>query len=134
MVMRPDGAVLAMVGGRDYRSKEWNNATQARRQPGSVAKLFVYLAALERGASASQEVSDAPLSVGGRPVRNFDGRYLGGITMGAALARSSNTAAVRLAAGDTAGDQERRPTTGDHGRPVVVRSGRPRARHLGSAR
>jgi penicillin-binding protein 1A len=103
VVMRPDGAVLAMVGGRDYRSTEWNNATQARRQPGSVAKLFVHLAALERGASASQEVSDAPLSVGGRPVRNFDGRYLGGITMGAAIARSSNTAAVRLAAGDTAG-------------------------------
>jgi penicillin-binding protein 1A len=101
-VMRPDGAILAMVGGRDYRAREWNNATQARRQPGSVAKLFVHLAALERGGSPTQTVSDAPLNMGGRPVRNFDGRYLGDIAMGTALARSSNTAAVRLAAGDTA--------------------------------
>jgi penicillin-binding protein 1A len=103
VVMRPaDGAVLAMVGGRDYRATEWNNATQARRQPGSVAKLFVHLAAQERGASPTQTVSDAPLSVGGRPIRNFNGRYLGDIMVGSALARSSNTAAVRLAAGDTA--------------------------------
>ena len=103
VVMRPaDGAVLAMVGGRDFRATEWNNATQARRQPGSVAKLFVWLAALERGASPTQTVSDAPLNTGGRPVRNFDDRYLGDITLEAALARSSNTAAVRLAAGDTA--------------------------------
>jgi penicillin-binding protein 1A len=103
VVMRPaDGAVLAMVGGRDFRATEWNNATQARRQPGSVAKLFTYLAALERGASPTQTVSDAPLNTGGRPVRNFDDRYLGDITLEAALARSSNTAAVRLAAGDTA--------------------------------
>jgi penicillin-binding protein 1A len=103
VVMHPaDGAVLAMVGGRDFRATEWNNATQAWRQPGSVAKLFVYLAALERGVSPTQTVSDDPLGAGGRPVRNFDDRYLGDITVEAALARSSNTAAVRLAAGDTA--------------------------------
>ena len=104
VVMRPaDGAVLAMVGGRDFRATEWNNATQARRQPGSVAKLFVWLAALERGLSPSQTVSDAPLgAAGGRPVRNFDDRYGGDIALEAALARSSNTAAVRLAAADTA--------------------------------
>ena len=103
VVMRPaDGAVLAMVGGRDFRATEWNNATQARRQPGSVAKLFVYLAALERGMPPTQTVSDAPLGAGGRPVRNFDDRYGGDIPLEVALARSSNTAAVRLAAGDTA--------------------------------
>ncbi|GGC68865.1 hypothetical protein GCM10011504_53470 [Siccirubricoccus deserti] len=100
VVMRPDGAVVAMVGGRDYRSKEWNHVTQARRQPGSVAKLFVYLAALERGMTPEQTVSDDRLMVGGRPVRNFDDRYLGEVTLEAALARSSNTAAVRLASGD----------------------------------
>jgi penicillin-binding protein 1A len=99
VVMRPDGAVVAMVGGRDYRAKEWNHATQARRQPGSVAKLFVYLAALERGLTPQQRVSDDRLSVGGRPVRNFDDRYLGEVALEAALARSSNTAAVRLASG-----------------------------------
>jgi penicillin-binding protein 1A len=103
VVVRPsDGAVLAMVGGRDFRATEWNNATQARRQPGSVSKLFVYLAALERGVSPTQTVSDAPLGTGDRPVRNFDDRYGGDITVEAALARSSNTAAVRLAAADPA--------------------------------
>ncbi|MBL6454592.1 transglycosylase domain-containing protein [Belnapia sp. T6] len=99
VVMRPDGAVVAMVGGRDYRAKEWNHAMQARRQPGSVAKLFVYLAALERGLTPRQRVSDDRLSVGGRPVRNFDDRYFGEVALDAALARSSNTAAVRLASG-----------------------------------
>jgi penicillin-binding protein 1A len=67
-----------------------------------VAKLFVWLAALERGASPTQLVSDAPLGAGNRPVRNFDDRYLGDIALETALARSSNTAAVRLAAGDAA--------------------------------
>jgi penicillin-binding protein 1A len=103
VVMRPNGAIVAMVGGRDYRAREWNNATQARRQPGSVAKLFVYLAALERGMTADSKVSDDRLSLGGRPVRNFDDRYLGEITLRAALARSSNTAAVRLASGNLGG-------------------------------
>jgi penicillin-binding protein 1A len=97
VVMRPDGAILAMVGGRDFRQTEWNHATQARRQPGSVAKLFVYLAALERGMAPEHRVSDSHLTISGRPVRNFDGRYLGDIAMRSALARSSNTAAVRLA-------------------------------------
>jgi penicillin-binding protein 1A len=106
VVMRPHGALLAMVGGRDYQQTEWNHATQARRQPGSIAKLFVYLAALERGMTPEQTVSDAHLSVGGRPVRNFDDRYLGDISMFAALARSSNTTAVRLASGHLTGVRE----------------------------
>src|SRR3954453_6010659 len=101
--MRLGGAVLAMVGGRDYRGKERKNDTQARRETGSVAKLFVYLAALERGLRPDGRGSDDRLSFGGRPVRNFDDRYLGEITLEAALARSSNTAAVRLASGNQGG-------------------------------
>ena len=101
VVMRYDGAVLALVGGRDYKGKEFDHATQARRQPGSVAKLFVYLAALQEGNSPDTRVSDAALTLGGRPVRNFDDRYLGDITLAEALERSSNTAAVRLAMQDT---------------------------------
>ncbi|MBL6459443.1 transglycosylase domain-containing protein [Belnapia sp. T6] len=97
VVMRYDGAVLALVGGRDYRRKEWDHVTQARRQPGSVAKLCVYLAALGAGYTPDTNVSDAALTLGGRSVRNFDDRYLGDITLAAALERSSNTAAVRLA-------------------------------------
>jgi penicillin-binding protein 1A len=97
VVMRYDGAVVALVGGRDYKQKEWDHATQARRQPGSVAKLFVYLAALQEGSTPDTRVSDAALTLGGRPVRNFDDKYLGNISLAAALERSSNTAAVRLA-------------------------------------
>jgi penicillin-binding protein 1A len=96
--MRYDGAVVALVGGRDYRRQEWDHVTQAKRQPGSVAKLFVYLAALGEGATPETKVSDAALTLGGRVVRNFDDTYLGEITLAAALERSSNTAAVRLAA------------------------------------
>ncbi|MDJ0389550.1 PBP1A family penicillin-binding protein [Roseomonas sp. E05] len=97
VVMRYDGAVVALVGGRDYRQKEWDHATQAKRQPGSVAKLFVYLAALQEGSTPDTRVSDAPLTLGGRAVRNFDDKYLGEISLAAALEKSSNTAAVRLA-------------------------------------
>lgn len=97
VVMRYDGAVVALVGGRDYRQKEWDHATQARRQPGSVAKLFVYLAALQDGDTPDTRVSDAALTLGGRSVRNFDDRYLGDIPLAEALEKSSNTAAVRLA-------------------------------------
>jgi len=97
VVMRYDGAVVALVGGRDYKQKEWDHATQAKRQPGSVAKLFVYLAALQSGSTPDTMISDAALTLGGRPVRNFDDRYLGEIPLAAALEKSSNTAAVRLA-------------------------------------
>jgi penicillin-binding protein 1A len=97
VVMRYDGAVVALVGGRDYKRTEWDHATQARRQPGSVAKLFVYLAALQQGSTPDTEVSDAALTLGGRPVRNFDDTYLGDVSLAAALEKSSNTAAVRLA-------------------------------------
>jgi len=106
VVMRHDGAVVALVGGRDYRRKEWDHATQARRQPGSIAKIFVYLAALQRGATPDSGVSDAALTLGGRPVRNFDDTYLGEIPLSAALERSSNTAAVRLAMQDTGAVRE----------------------------
>jgi penicillin-binding protein 1A len=106
VVMRYDGAVVALVGGRDYKQKEWDHATQARRQPGSVAKLFVYLAALQDGSGPDTRVSDAALTLGGRPVRNFDDRYLGDISLADALEKSSNTAAVRLAMQNTVGVRE----------------------------
>lgn len=101
VVMRYDGAVVALVGGRDYKQKEWDHATQAKRQPGSVAKFFVYLAALQQGGTPDTEVSDAALTLGGRPIRNFDDTYLGDVPLSAALEKSSNTAAVRLAMQNT---------------------------------
>ena len=97
VVLSPDGAVRAMVGGRDYAKSQFNRATQARRQPGSAFKPFVYLAGLEAGLTPDSMVEDAPVTVAGWSPRNFDKRYHGPMTMRQALARSVNTAAVRIA-------------------------------------
>ena len=97
IAMRPDGQVLAMVGGRDYGASQFNRATQAERQPGSAFKLFVYLAALRDGATPDTRVDDTPLQIGDWRPANHDGRYAGSITLREAFARSSNVAAVRLA-------------------------------------
>ena len=97
VAMTPDGAVRAMVGGRDYRQSQYNRATQARRQPGSAFKLFVYLAALESGARPSDIVSDQPITVNGWTPRNYGGKHRGAVTFREGAARSSNTVAVALA-------------------------------------
>jgi penicillin-binding protein 1A len=92
-----DGAVRAMVGGRDYNRSQFNRATEARRQPGSAFKPFVFLAALEAGMSPDDTVADGPIRVGSWSPRNFDSILRGEITLREALARSVNTATVRLA-------------------------------------
>jgi penicillin-binding protein 1A len=97
VAMRPDGRVVAMVGGRHYDQSPFNRATQARRQPGSTFKLFVYLAALRAGMTPDDQVQDAPITIGNWSPRNSDNRYLGSITLREAFARSSNVAAARLA-------------------------------------
>ena len=94
--LAPDGAVRAMVGGRNYQASQFNRATQALRQPGSAFKLFVYLAALEAGMTPGDTVLDAPVTVAGWRPRNYDGRYRGRMTLSNALAGSVNTAAVRV--------------------------------------
>jgi penicillin-binding protein 1A len=91
-----DGAVRALVGGRSYRTGPFNRATMARRQPGSVFKPFVYLAALENGASPGDSVADTPLTLGGWSPGNGGWRSRGEITLEEALAHSVNTAAVRV--------------------------------------
>ncbi len=90
------GAVRAMVGGRDARASGFNRAVQARRQPGSAFKPFVWLAALDAGARPDDTVLDAPIRIGGYSPANFERRYLGEISVETALALSINTAAVRL--------------------------------------
>jgi penicillin-binding protein 1A len=99
LVMSPGGEILAMVGGRDFRRSQWNNATQAKRQPGSAFKLFVYLAALERGLGPAAPVQDEPLTLSGVAIRNFDNTFRGRIPLAEAFAFSSNPAAIRLARG-----------------------------------
>jgi penicillin-binding protein 1A len=96
VVLDASGAVRAMVGGRDYRASQFNRATQARRQPGSAFKLFVYLAALEAGMKPSDMIEDAPLTVDGWSPRNYDESYAGQVSLKDAFARSLNTVAVRL--------------------------------------
>ena len=96
VAMRPDGAVVAMVGGLSHRDSPFNRASQALRQPGSAFKPVVYLAALEDGLRPNHAVVDAPLQVGDWSPRNFSGRYLGEITATDALVRSANTASVRV--------------------------------------
>ena len=94
--MSYDGAVRAMVGGRDYAESQFNRATQAMRQPGSSFKPIVYLAALEAGLSPDDMIEDAPLKIGKWMPRNYDERYRGMITARQALIESVNTAAVRV--------------------------------------
>jgi penicillin-binding protein 1A len=96
VAMRPDGRVVAMVGGKSYKQSPFNRATQARRQPGSAFKLFVYLAALRAGYSPDDMIDDKPITIDGWTPRNSDGVYRGSITLREAFARSSNAAAVRL--------------------------------------
>ncbi len=96
VAMRPDGRVVAMVGGKSYADSPFNRATQARRQPGSAFKLFVYLAALRSGLTPESMVDDSPVTIGQWSPRNSDGRYRGQITLREAFARSSNVAAARL--------------------------------------
>jgi 1A family penicillin-binding protein len=97
VAMRPDGAVLAMVGGRNYKQSQFNRAVQARRQPGSAFKLFVYLAALRSGLDLNNTIDASPIKIGPWNPQNYDGRSYGRVTLADAFAHSLNTAAVRLA-------------------------------------
>jgi len=92
-----DGAVRAMIGGRDYVSSIYNRATQAARQPGSSFKLFVYLAALEAGYKPDSMVSADPISINGWTPRNNGRSFSGQVALRQAFAQSINSVSVRLA-------------------------------------
>ena len=94
--MDRDGAVLALVGGTDYVTSNYNRATNAMRQPGSAWKLFVYLAALESGYTPTSEVVDEPVTIQGWSPRNSGGTYAGKIDVRTAFAYSKNTVAAQL--------------------------------------
>tara|TARA_R100001244_G_scaffold39766_6_gene35885 strand:+ start:34936 stop:37047 length:2112 start_codon:yes stop_codon:yes gene_type:complete len=96
IAMRPDGEVVAMIGGKDYAKSAFNRVTQAKRQPGSTFKLFVWLAALRSGMQPSDMVDDTPITRGGYLPKNAGENYRGSITLKEAFAKSSNVAAVRL--------------------------------------
>jgi penicillin-binding protein 1A len=94
--MTPDGAVRAMVGGRDYAESQFNRAVAAKRQPGSAFKPFVYLTALEHGLTPDTVRVDGPIKVKGWAPENYGHEYYGPVTLTKALALSLNTVSVRL--------------------------------------
>ena len=93
-----DGAVRAMIGGRDYVNSIYNRATQAQRQPGSAFKLFVYLAALEAGMKPTTTMVDEPVEIEGWRPRNSTRTHLGAVTLREAFARSINTISAKIGA------------------------------------
>jgi 1A family penicillin-binding protein len=96
VVLDREGAVLAMVGGRDYDESEFNRATQALRQPGSLFKLFVYLAAFDAGMTPDTTLVDQPLKVDEWEPQNYGGQHRGTVTLRTAFADSINSVAVQL--------------------------------------
>jgi penicillin-binding protein 1A len=97
VAMTVDGAVRAMVGGRDYNESQFNRATQAQRQPGSAFKPFVYLAGIEAGLRPEDRFVDGPIQIGNWRPRNYTNKYLGEMTVAEGLAQSVNTIAVQVA-------------------------------------
>ncbi|MFI4976950.1 MAG: transglycosylase domain-containing protein [Caulobacterales bacterium] len=94
--LAPDGAILAMVGGLDHDRSAFNRVVQARRQPGSSFKAFVYGAAMEHGITPADYRQDAPIAMGDWSPENYGHGYAGRVTLQQALARSLNTVSVRL--------------------------------------
>ena len=92
------GAILALVGGRDYLSSKFNRAAQAKRQPGSSFKTFAYAAALENGFSPGTVRIDQPTEIGNWAPENYTRRYRGPMTLREALKLSINTIAAQITA------------------------------------
>src|SRR6202789_2420356 len=97
VLMKIDGAVSALIGGRDYDASTFNRATMAHRQPGSAFKPFVYLAAVENGISPWDVRDDGPVDIDGWTPTNYGGRTYGTLTLASALAHSVNTITASLA-------------------------------------
>src|SRR6185503_1879010 len=96
VAMTPDGAVRALIGGRNYADSQFNRAIAAKRQPGSAFKPFVYLTALEHGLTPDSVRDDKPINVKGWSPENYGHQYFGPVTLSKALSMSLNTVSVRL--------------------------------------
>ena len=97
VILDRNGAVKAMAGGYDYNKSQFNRATQALRQAGSSFKLFVYLAAFEKGFNPDELLSDEPIKIGNWEPQNYDKRFHGAVSLKQAFAQSLNVATVDLA-------------------------------------
>jgi penicillin-binding protein 1A len=96
LAMRPNGAVVSMIGGRDYNLSQYNRATHSKRQPGSAFKLFVYLAAMEQGYFPDMVMVDEPIQIGKWRPGNYKDEYRGAVSIKQALSLSLNTISVKL--------------------------------------
>ena len=96
VALAPDGAILAMYGGRDYAESQFNRVTQARRQPGSLFKIFVYLAAFNAGYTPDSTLVDQPVEIGDWKPNDYGGRFRGPVTLRTAFAQSLNSISVQL--------------------------------------
>ena len=96
IVMRPDGQIVSMLGGRDYSQSQFNRAVQAKRQPGSSFKPIVYLSALENGWEPDTLIMDEPIEQGRYRPKNFGNEYYGEVMLSDALMLSLNTVAFHL--------------------------------------
>ena len=131
--MTPQGAVRALVGGRNYAESQFNRAVAAKRQPGSAFKPFVYLAALERGLTPDTIREDKPIDVKGWKPENYSREYFGpvSLTEGARAVAQHRVGAPHPRGRSEGGGARRAP----HGHRVEARAERlDRARHLGSLR
>jgi penicillin-binding protein 1A len=90
------GAVRAMVGGYDYANSQFDRSTEAKRQPGSAFKPFVYVTALEQGRTPQSVRNDAPVKIGKWTPENYGGKYYGPVTLETALSKSLNSVAAQL--------------------------------------
>jgi penicillin-binding protein 1A len=97
IVMKPDGAIVGMSGGIDYQRSQFNRAVKAKRQAGSAFKTFVYLAAFESGMNVDDVIEDKKINIGTWLPENYEGRYMGEVTLRQAFANSLNSVAVQLA-------------------------------------
>ncbi len=91
-----DGGVISMIGGRDYGDSQFNRVTQARRQPGSAFKLFVYLAGIENGYAPDDLITDSKININGWSPKNYKDIYLGEVSVKEAFSKSINTVAVKI--------------------------------------
>ena len=96
VALAPDGAIRALIGGRNYGKSQFNRAVEAQRQPGSAFKAFVWLNAIERGYSPQTVVKDEPVRFGKWKPENYDQKFRGDVTLSQAFSNSLNTVSARL--------------------------------------
>jgi penicillin-binding protein 1A len=96
VALTSDGSIIALVGGRDYDQSQFNRATQAKRQGGSLFKLFVYMTALRKGLTPDTMLDDRPVKIGNWEPQNYENNFRGPVTARTAFAHSINTVAADL--------------------------------------